>query len=135
MTLLFGNLTQNFVEFNQVVGAGSPPEVIAAAAESFRKSAALNASYLAYIGEFFLGTPPDLQTIDFPSHQVSECLCARLSICMFGLIPGRGMPRGFASIIFRRCYDKIFNISTKLEPEKLRPVFRPTPVRPQQLFF
>lgn len=50
MTLLFGNLTQNFVTFQQVLGNPSLADQIPAAAADFRRSAALNASYLAYIG-------------------------------------------------------------------------------------
>jgi len=58
MSLLFGNLTQEFVNFGQVVGraqqAGPAGEAARAmvpeAAASFRKAAANNASYLVYIG-------------------------------------------------------------------------------------
>ena len=60
MSLLFGRLTQDFVNFGSVMAntTSSDPAVAAnataalpAAAASFRHSAALNASYLVYIGE------------------------------------------------------------------------------------
>jgi ATP-binding cassette subfamily B (MDR/TAP) protein 1 len=56
MTLLFGNLTQDFVNFGTVLnkaknGVPGAEEQIPAAAAAFRHSAALNASYLAYIGK------------------------------------------------------------------------------------
>lgn len=61
MSLLFGRLTQNFVEFGTTlneINMGNQTAVAAlpAAAEGFRKAAALNASYLTYIGAhpFFL---------------------------------------------------------------------------------
>ncbi|TFK23400.1 multidrug resistance protein 1 [Coprinopsis marcescibilis] len=55
MTILFGNLTQDFVNFGRVLEAAGKGNLeaaaeIPAAADSFRKSAALNASYLVYIG-------------------------------------------------------------------------------------
>lgn len=55
MSLLFGRLTQNFVEFGTTlneVNMGNQTAVAAlpAAAAGFRKAAALNASYLTYIG-------------------------------------------------------------------------------------
>ncbi|XP_006462775.1 hypothetical protein AGABI2DRAFT_207384 [Agaricus bisporus var. bisporus H97] len=50
MTLLFGKLTQDFINFEQVVQDPSRQDQIPAALDSFRTSAALNASYLCYIG-------------------------------------------------------------------------------------
>jgi len=55
MTLLFGNLTQDFVQFGTVLneiaqGVPGARDQLPAAAASFRRGAALNASYLAYIG-------------------------------------------------------------------------------------
>lgn len=64
MSLLFGNLTQDFVSFslaennyNSALQSGNPTaiaqaqQILDAAAVSFRHSAALDASYLTYIGE------------------------------------------------------------------------------------
>jgi len=51
MTLLFGNLVQDFVGF-QTALLDPEPGAISAAADAFRHDAALNASYLAYIGTF-----------------------------------------------------------------------------------
>lgn len=55
MTLLFGDLTQDFVSFGIVLnniaqGVPGAREQLPAAAAGFRHSAALNASYLTYIG-------------------------------------------------------------------------------------
>lgn len=55
MSLLFGNLTQQFVVFGSVVTrmqAGDPTAALElpAAAEAFRRTAALDASYIVYIG-------------------------------------------------------------------------------------
>ncbi|KAF8158097.1 P-loop containing nucleoside triphosphate hydrolase protein [Crassisporium funariophilum] len=55
MSLLFGNLTQDFVNFGTAIAnaqAGVPgaAESIPAAAANFRRSASLSASYLVYIG-------------------------------------------------------------------------------------
>ncbi|KAJ2930895.1 hypothetical protein H1R20_g6196, partial [Candolleomyces eurysporus] len=55
MSLLFGNLTQEFVNFGTVVGKAQSGDAAAAAlipeaAASFRRTAALDASYLVYIG-------------------------------------------------------------------------------------
>lgn len=56
MSLLFGNLTQDFVNFATVVeqakyGNTTAEALVPAAAQSFRDVAALDASYLTYIGE------------------------------------------------------------------------------------
>ncbi|EKM51815.1 uncharacterized protein PHACADRAFT_262171 [Phanerochaete carnosa HHB-10118-sp] len=48
MSLLFGRLTENFVSFGQTINEGGAD--LASAAANFRHAAALNASYLAYIG-------------------------------------------------------------------------------------
>ncbi|KAF8652628.1 hypothetical protein AX16_004289 [Volvariella volvacea WC 439] len=55
MTLLFGNLTQEFVTFGTLVesiqaGADIDPSVIEEAANAFRNGASRNATYLVYIG-------------------------------------------------------------------------------------
>jgi len=49
MTLLFGNLVQDFVLFETAL-LDPRPGAISAAADAFRHDAALNASYLVYIG-------------------------------------------------------------------------------------
>ena len=56
MTLLFGNLTQDFVNFGVALNKaknGDPgaADQVPVAAAAFRHSAALNASYLSYIGK------------------------------------------------------------------------------------
>lgn len=55
MSLLFGNLTQDFVEFEAILEQANngDPNAIAAvpgSAAHFRHTAALDASYLVYIG-------------------------------------------------------------------------------------
>lgn len=55
MTLVFGNLTEDFVAFgivlnNMAQGVPGAREQLPAAAAGFRHSAALGASYLTYIG-------------------------------------------------------------------------------------
>ncbi|EAU80745.2 multidrug resistance protein 1 [Coprinopsis cinerea okayama7 len=54
MSLMFGNLTQDFINFGHAVsgstGDADSAAAIAAAADSFRTNAAKNASYLVYIG-------------------------------------------------------------------------------------
>ncbi len=57
MTLLFGNLTQDFVQFGTVLneiaqGVPGARDQLPAAAAAFRHGAALNAAYLAYIGNY-----------------------------------------------------------------------------------
>jgi len=67
MSLLFGNLTQDFVNFslaeNSYAAAlqsgnstaiSQAQQMLDASAVAFRQSAALSASYLTYIGEFFV---------------------------------------------------------------------------------
>ncbi|PPQ73650.1 hypothetical protein CVT26_010608 [Gymnopilus dilepis] len=49
MTLLFGNLTQDFVTFTQTLASNQQGD-ITAAATNFRHAAAKNATYLVYIG-------------------------------------------------------------------------------------
>lgn len=56
MTLLFGNVTQDLVNFQVVVslaqrGNATAKAMIPQAAADVRHSAGLNASYLAYIGK------------------------------------------------------------------------------------
>lgn len=51
MSLIFGNLTQQFINFQMTLELNSSPESIAAAANAFRKAASEDASYLVYIGE------------------------------------------------------------------------------------
>jgi len=50
MALLFGNLTQDFVAFQTILNDPARQDDIPAAADAFRHNAALNASYLTYIG-------------------------------------------------------------------------------------
>jgi len=67
MSLLFGNLTQDFVTFSLAennytasLQTGNPTaiaqaqQILDAAAVGFRSSSALDASYLTYIGEFIV---------------------------------------------------------------------------------
>lgn len=56
MTLLFGNLTQDFVNFGETLALANAGNVTAqaavpAAAANFRRTAANDASYLVYIGQ------------------------------------------------------------------------------------
>jgi hypothetical protein len=50
ITLVFGNLTQDFVNFAQVLGGNASPDEVATAASHFRHTASLDATYLVYIG-------------------------------------------------------------------------------------
>ena len=50
MSLLFGNLTQAFVNFGMVTMNGSSPEQVQAAANHFRSVASNDAGFLAVIG-------------------------------------------------------------------------------------
>jgi hypothetical protein len=52
MTLLFGRLTQDFVNFTMAIMTGS--DQIEAAGRAFEKSAAKNALYLVFIGQHAL---------------------------------------------------------------------------------
>jgi ATP-binding cassette subfamily B (MDR/TAP) protein 1 len=67
MSLLFGNLTQAFVNFsnaetsyNSAIQSGDPTtiaqaqQILNSDAVGFRKTAALDASYLTYIGAFIV---------------------------------------------------------------------------------
>lgn len=56
MTLMFGNLTIAFVNFGKAIQTAltdptNGPAAIASAAQTFRTTAAKDASYLVYIGE------------------------------------------------------------------------------------
>ena len=55
MSLLFGRLTQNFVNFAMSLGSANDPQTQAEQlhiiAVAFKHAAALNASYLSYIGQ------------------------------------------------------------------------------------
>jgi len=58
MALLFGNLTQDFVVFGTVIaqsqaGNATATALIPEAARQFKRTAALDASYLVYIGALF----------------------------------------------------------------------------------
>ncbi len=51
MTLLFGRLTQDFVNFSTIVASpSSGPDTLKAAGDVFLSAASLNATYLVYIG-------------------------------------------------------------------------------------
>ena len=61
MSLLFGRLTQNIVQFGMTLNKANDPTNpdraqaqadLPAAAASFRHASSLNASYLTYIGEY-----------------------------------------------------------------------------------
>lgn len=62
MSLLFGNLTQDFVTFQMMVisaqnGDAEAAAQIPQAAANFRHSSSLNASYLVYIGTCYANQP------------------------------------------------------------------------------
>ena len=67
MSLLFGNLTQQFVNFSIVNGrarAGDPAAIaeVPTAAAAFRASASESASKLVYIGTFFITICPGVKS-------------------------------------------------------------------------
>jgi ATP-binding cassette, subfamily B (MDR/TAP), member 1 len=58
MSLLFGNLTQGFVTFGSILqrshaGDASATAQIPEAAAKFRHTAAQDATYLTFVGEFY----------------------------------------------------------------------------------
>jgi hypothetical protein len=50
MALIFGNITGEFVKFNQIEASGATPEEIAERTRKFREIAALDSTYLVYVG-------------------------------------------------------------------------------------
>jgi hypothetical protein len=134
MTLLFGTLTQDFVNFAAVLKearAGNPDAQagLAAAGAHFRHSASLNASYLVYIGEIYASLfPIEIFNIYISFLQVLACLSARLLTCIFGSTPAKSMPSASAKAIFVQFCGKTSNSLTKSVLVKSQLVFRPTPV-------
>lgn len=93
MSLLFGNLTKDFVNFTMLTfasdaGDAAATAAIPEAAAAFRRVAALDASYLVYIGEWHIPMIALGGLSDF-LLQVSECSSARTSICTSGSILAR----------------------------------------------
>ena len=96
MSLLFSRLTQDFVEFgtilqettssNATLAAIARSELPAAAA-GFKHSAALNASYLVYIGMCSAVHPIEIAHLN--AMQVSVCSCAHTRIWLSGSILAR----------------------------------------------
>lgn len=117
MTLIFGNLAQEFVNFGLVVndaktgGPGAAEQVAAAAAE-FRHNAALDAGYIAYIGT---SSPPSHRKSEsYALDQVSESSSAPLHICTFGSIQAKSTQKGCEKGISRQCCDRTSHSLTKL---------------------
>jgi ATP-binding cassette subfamily B (MDR/TAP) protein 1 len=90
MSLLFGNLTQDFVSFSlaensvtQALQSGDPTaiaqaqQILDTTAVGFRHSAALDASYLTYIGERLVSS--------LTSHinYVQRCRHVRVHLCVY----------------------------------------------------
>lgn len=63
MSLIFGNLTQQFINFAMTIEANSSPEKIEEAASNFRRAAAKDASDLVYIGQFLAPLNDRLLTV------------------------------------------------------------------------
>ena len=83
MSLLFGNLTNAFVDFGTTTaeaaaGNQTAKDALPASASHFKHTAANDASYLVYIGQCWVLRiiPP----CAYPFVQVSACLSARTSI-------------------------------------------------------
>lgn len=128
MSLLFGNLVQQFVVFGGIIGKiNSDPGAKAqlpAAAASFRHVAAQDATWLVCIGETLL----TCANCKFTSFQALGCLSAHTFICVFGYTPAKLMPSVFGSVTSKLSYVKISNILTKSAPERWPRVSRPIPV-------
>lgn len=116
MSLLFGRLTENFVTFGTMLASGnSDPAQLAAAAASFRQAAALNASYLVYIGKELTILYWSRLLID---AQVLECSLRPLLICISGFTPERLTPSASVNVICKLSFVKTSHTLTTSVPEK-----------------
>ena len=110
MSLILGNLTQDFVTFglaendyyqslqsNDANVIEQAQMALDTAASEFRHSTSLNASYLAYLG-MFLNLR---QCIYLNSFQVSRCLLAYICTCAPGPIHQKSMGKEYERGIFR----------------------------------
>ena len=93
MSLLFGNLTQDFVDFSTAIRNVDPNDPqssakIDEAGKRFRHIAALDASYLTYIGKWNpIFVMSSVQSS--PGLKVWACLSALSFTCMLGSTPAR----------------------------------------------
>lgn len=132
MSLLFGNLTQDFVSFAIVLNESKTGNATAIAdlpiaAANFRKVAAQDASYLVYIGLFFYWDPYERMVIVVILQDL-ECLSAHTSTCVCGYTPLRSMQSVFGKSTFKPYCDRILNSLITSGLERLRPGFRLIPV-------
>ena len=110
MSLIFGNLVQDFVTFglaennyyqslqsNDANVIEQAQMALDTAASEFRHNASLDASYLTYFG-MFLNLP---QCIYLNSYQVSRCSFAHICTCAPGPIHQRSMGKEYERGIFR----------------------------------
>ncbi|KAF5337588.1 hypothetical protein D9611_014802 [Ephemerocybe angulata] len=119
MSLLFGNLTNDFVNFGIVIqraesGNATAAALVPAATESFKHTAALDASYLVYIGVgMFVAT------------------YSYMFIWVYtGEVNAKRVREKYLQAVLRQ--DIAF--STTLEPERLRLVSKPTPISYSRVF-
>ena len=79
MAILFGGLVQDFVVFQTALNSHGD---IPAAADAFRHSAALNASYLTYVGASLAWlSGPTLLTLFFYTSGVGVLVCTYVYMC------------------------------------------------------
>lgn len=126
MSLLFGNLTQDFVTFATIInkassGDPSAQSQVPAAAASFRSAAGKDAGYLACIGKSERKIGPNSTKSCF---KVLASSFAPTYTCLSGCIPAKSMPSVSEKSISKRYYGRIFSTLTKLEPGKSRREFK-----------
>ncbi|KAG6891661.1 hypothetical protein C0992_012710 [Termitomyces sp. T32_za158] len=73
MSLLFGNLTQQFVDFGAAILSGKPREEIDPLAAKFRSVAAKDATYLCYIGVLLVSAVVDILMITMSGVGMFVC--------------------------------------------------------------
>ncbi len=120
MTLLFGNLTNQFVIFQSVVnkvdqGDEQAANDLPAAAAAFRHVASKDALYLVVIGVCPQLTYTPLFNRAF---KVSACSSAPISTCMYGFILPRPMQSVFGNDTCGRFCARTSHFLTKLEQER-----------------
>ena len=134
MSLLFGNLTQDFVSFANAsnnINSNDPDSTakLDQAAANFRHIAAKDASYLTYIG-------PSLTSPLFPGSKPSIVIVqawarsfAHTHICVSGSLPQKRLLSEFANFISKQFYGRTLpSLITSVLARSLL-AFRQTPVR------
>jgi hypothetical protein len=131
MALLFGRLTNSFVDFGRAASAISGEsgshnataiQIFEEARSTFRSEAATNATYLVYIGiAIFLST---FSYIFIWVCSLRPLSCLLLTTPLFSPGPAKSIPEESASCTSSLFYVKISPTLTTLVQAKLRPVSR-----------